>query len=36
MKIVRRVPVKIIIDSGIDPKWGLPLGISVRPTVNIQ
>ena len=36
VKIVRRVPVKIVIDSGIDPQQGLPLGISVEPTVNLQ
>ena len=36
VKIVRRVPVKIIIDSGMDPNHGLPLGLSVEPTVNLQ
>ena len=36
VKIVRRVPVKILIDSGIDPRQGLPLGISVEPTVELQ
>ena len=36
VKIVRRVPVKIIIDSGMDPNLGLPLGLSVEPTVNLQ
>ena len=29
VKIVQRVPVKIVIDSGLDPKLPLPLGISV-------
>jgi membrane fusion protein (multidrug efflux system) len=36
VKIVRRVPVKIVIDSGIDPRQGLPLGLSVEPTVKLQ
>ena len=36
VKIVRRVPVKIIIDSGLDSQHGLPLGISVTPTVMVQ
>ena len=36
VKIVQRVPVKIIIDSGLDPKIPLPLGISVVPTVYVQ
>jgi membrane fusion protein (multidrug efflux system) len=36
VKIVRRVPVKIIVDSGIDKAVGLPLGLSVEPTVNVQ
>jgi membrane fusion protein (multidrug efflux system) len=36
VKIVQRVPVKIIIDSGLDPSLPLPLGISVVPTVKIQ
>jgi membrane fusion protein, multidrug efflux system len=34
VKIVQRVPVKIIIDSGLDPNLPLPLGISVEPTVQ--
>jgi membrane fusion protein (multidrug efflux system) len=33
VKIVQRVPVKIVIDSGLDPNLPLPLGISVVPTV---
>ncbi|HUZ90866.1 MAG TPA: HlyD family secretion protein [Methylocella sp.] len=36
IKIVQRVPVKIIIDSGLDPALPLPLGISVVPTVRVQ
>jgi membrane fusion protein (multidrug efflux system) len=36
VKIVRRVPVKIIIDDGMDPRRGLPLGLSVEPTVTLQ
>ncbi len=36
VKIVRRVPVKIIIDSGLDNNHGLPLGISVTPTVTVR
>lgn len=36
VKIVQRVPVKITIDSGLDPAIPLPLGISVVPTVKVQ
>ncbi len=34
IKIVQRVPVKIVIDKGLDPNLPLPLGISAVPTVN--
>jgi membrane fusion protein (multidrug efflux system) len=33
IKIVQRVPVKIVITDGLDPKIPLPLGLSVVPTV---
>jgi membrane fusion protein (multidrug efflux system) len=36
IKIVQRVPVKIVIDSGLDPNIPLPLGISVEPTVTVR
>jgi membrane fusion protein (multidrug efflux system) len=36
VKIVRRVPVKIVIDSGLGGRPGLPLGISVEPTVTVR
>lgn len=36
VKIVQRVPVKIIIDSGLDPSVSLPLGISVVPKVILK
>jgi membrane fusion protein (multidrug efflux system) len=36
VKIVQRVPVKIIIDSGLDPQLPLPLGASVDPRVELQ
>jgi membrane fusion protein (multidrug efflux system) len=36
VKVVQRVPVKIVIDSGLDPKIPLPLGISVVPTVTVR
>jgi membrane fusion protein (multidrug efflux system) len=36
VKIVQRVPVKIVIDSGLDPASPLPLGISVAPTVRLK
>jgi len=36
VKIVQRVPVKIVIDSGLDPHLPLPLGISVVPTVMLK
>ena len=35
VKIVQRLPVKILIDSGLDPNLPLPLGISVEPTVDV-
>jgi membrane fusion protein (multidrug efflux system) len=34
VKIVQRVPVKILIDSGLPAGTMLPLGLSVDPTVN--
>ena len=36
VKIVRRVPVKIVIDDGFNPELGLPLGLSVAPTVDLR
>ena len=36
IKIVQRVPVKIVIDAGLDPKLPLPLNVSVVPTVELQ
>ena len=36
VKIVQRVPVKIVVDSGMDPNLPLPLGISVVPTVRLD
>lgn len=36
VKIVQRLPVKIAIDSGLDPKRPLPLGLSVVPTVYLK
>ncbi len=36
IKIVQRVPVKIDIDSGLDPDLPLPLGISAAPTVRLK
>ncbi|MEJ0018727.1 MAG: HlyD family secretion protein [Acetobacteraceae bacterium] len=35
VKIVQRVPVKIVIDRGLDPASPLPLGLSVVPTVRL-
>ena len=35
VKIVQRVPVKILIDGGLDPNLPLPIGLSVEPTVHI-
>jgi membrane fusion protein (multidrug efflux system) len=34
VKIVQRVPVKIVIDGGLDPNTPLPLGLSVDPVVH--
>lgn len=36
IKIVQRVPVKIVIDRGLDPNMPLPLGLSVDPTVDLK
>ncbi len=36
VKIVQRVPVKVVIDSGLDPNLPLPLGLSVVPTVFFE
>jgi membrane fusion protein (multidrug efflux system) len=36
VKIVQRVPVKIVVDSGLDPSEPLPLGASADPTVFLQ
>ena len=36
VKIVQRIPVKIVIDSGLDPNQPLPLGASVTPTVYFR
>ncbi len=36
VKIVQRVPVKIVIDRGLDPNRPLPLGLSVSPVVHFR
>ncbi len=36
VKIVRRLPVKIFIDDGLEPGHSLPLGLSVEPTVHLK
>jgi membrane fusion protein (multidrug efflux system) len=36
VKVVQRVPVKIVIDSGLDANIPLPLGISAEPTVTVR
>ena len=36
VKIVQRVPVKIVIDEGLDPNLPLPLGLSVGPVVELK
>jgi membrane fusion protein (multidrug efflux system) len=36
VKIVQRVPVKIVIDSGLDANHVLPLGLSVTPKVSLK
>ena len=36
VKIVQRVPVKIVIDQGLDPNRPLPLGLSVSPVVHLR
>ncbi|MHB8885783.1 MAG: HlyD family secretion protein [Methylovirgula sp.] len=36
VKIVQRVPVKIVIDKGLDSHHAMPLGLSVDPQVKVQ
>jgi membrane fusion protein, multidrug efflux system len=36
VKIVQRVPVKIVIDRGLDPNRPLPLGLSASPVVHFR
>ena len=36
VKILQRVPVKILVTGGIDPNQPLPIGLSAVPTVNIR
>ncbi|BAN95731.1 multidrug resistance protein A [Plautia stali symbiont] len=36
VKIVQRVPVKIVIDKGLDPNHPLSLGLSVEPKVMVE
>lgn len=36
VKIVQRVPVKILIDDGLNPDQPLALGLSVEPTVHVD
>jgi membrane fusion protein (multidrug efflux system) len=36
VKIVQRVPVKIVIDDGMPPDGGMPLGLSVVPKVMLK
>ena len=36
VKIVQRVPVKIVIDKGLNPDKPLPLGLSVEPEVTVE
>ncbi|MBB1200016.1 HlyD family secretion protein [Enterobacteriaceae bacterium 89] len=36
VKIVQRVPVKIVIDKGLDANHPLPLGLSVEPKVTLE
>jgi membrane fusion protein, multidrug efflux system len=34
VKIVQRIPVKIVVDRGLDPNRPLPIGLSVSPVVS--
>jgi membrane fusion protein, multidrug efflux system len=36
VKIVQRVPVKIVIDKGLDANHPMPLGLSVEPKVTVE
>jgi membrane fusion protein (multidrug efflux system) len=36
VKVVQRVPVKIVFDEGEDPNFPLPLGASVVPRVKVR
>ena len=36
VKVVQRIPVKIVLDKGTDPDHVLRLGMSVIPTIAVQ
>ncbi len=36
MKVVQRVPVKIVLDKGTDPDHILRVGMSVEPTILVK
>ncbi len=36
VKILQRIPVKIVVTGGLDPDQPLPVGLSAVPTVNIR
>ena len=36
VKVVQRVPVKIILDKGTDPERILRIGMSVEPTIIVE
>ena len=36
VKIVQRIPVKIILDQGTDPSHNLRIGMSVVPTILVE
>ena len=36
VKVVQRIPIKIILDSGTDPERLLRVGMSVEPTILVE
>jgi hypothetical protein len=36
IKVVQRIPVKIVLEKGTDPKYVLRIGMSVAPTILVE
>jgi len=36
VKVVQRIPVKIVLEQGTDPDHNLRIGMSVVPTIHVE